>query len=197
MRKLFFVALVIACAAPLASAQTAGGDYNKYDIYAGFSHNRVDVGFNDPNQNFLQNREGFNGFEAAATGNLSRYFGVKGDYAFHRKTFDDTFGTTAVSVRNDLHTLVGGVEVKDNATETKVKPFAHALAGFTHATSNVTGITGLGSGETGFSAVIGGGLDFRVSPRFDVRAIQFDYNPTRLGGTTQNNFRFGVGVVFR
>ncbi|PYS79261.1 MAG: hypothetical protein DMF66_03440, partial [Acidobacteria bacterium] len=61
MRKLFFAALVIACAAPLASAQTAGGDYNKYDIYAGFSHNRVDVGFNDPNQNFLQNREGFNG----------------------------------------------------------------------------------------------------------------------------------------
>jgi Outer membrane protein beta-barrel domain len=197
MRKLFFAALVIACAAPFASAQTGGGDYNKYDVYAGFSHNRVDVGFNDPNQNFLQNREGFNGFEVAGTYNLSRYFGVKGDYTFNRKTFNDTFGGTGVSVRDDLHTLTGGVEVKDNAPDTKVKPFAHGLVGFTNARANVTGISGLSDSQTGFSAILGGGLDFRVSPRVDIRAIQFDYNPTRLGGTTQNNFRFGVGVVFR
>jgi Outer membrane protein beta-barrel domain len=199
MRKLFFAAIIIACAAPFASAQTAsGGDYNKYDIYAGFSHNRVDVGFNDPNQNFLQNREGFNGFEVAGTYNLSRYFGVKADYTFNRKTFNDTFSDgTLVSVRNDLHTLTGGVEVKDNAPETKIKPFAHGLVGFTNARANVTGFSGLSDSQTGFSAILGGGLDFRVSPRFDVRAIQFDYNPTRLGGTTQNNFRFGVGVVFR
>ena len=197
MRKLFFAALVIACAAPLASAQKAGGDYNKYDFYAGYSHNRVDVGFDDPDQNFLQNREGFNGFEVAATGNLSRYFGLKGDYTFHRKTFDDTFDTTAVSVRNDLHTLVGGVEIKDNATETKIKPFAHALAGFAHASASVNGITGLDSSETGFAAVLGGGLDFRVSPRVDFRAIQVDYNPTHFGGDTQHNFRVGVGILFR
>jgi hypothetical protein len=196
MRKLFFAAIIIACAAPFASAQT-GGDYNKYDFYAGFSHNRVDVGFDDPNQNFLQNREGFNGVEGAATYNLSRYFGVKGDYTFNRKTFDDTFGGTAVTVRNDLHTLTGGVEVKDNNKDTKIKPFAHGLVGFTNARASVSGVTGLNDSQTGFSAIIGGGLDFRVSPRVDIRAVQFDYNPTRLGGTTQNNFRFGVGVVFR
>ena len=108
MRKLFLAAIIIACAAPFASAQTGGGDYNKYDIYVGFSHNRVDVGFDDPGQNFLQNREGFNGVEGAATYNLSRYFGVKGDYTFNRKTFNDTFAGTAVTVRNDLHTLTGG-----------------------------------------------------------------------------------------
>src|ERR1043166_2747072 len=79
MRKLFFAALIIACAAPFAAAQTASGrDYHKYDIYAGFSHDRVDFG---------GDREGFNGVEAAATWNFSRYFGVKGDYSFHRKSF--------------------------------------------------------------------------------------------------------------
>ena len=197
MRKLFFAAIIIACAAPFASAQTGGGDYNKYDIYVGFSHNRVDVGFDDPNQNFLQNREGFNGIEAAGTYNLSRYFGVKADYTFNRKTFNDTFAGTPVTVHNDLHTLTGGVEVKDNAPDTKIKPFAHGLVGFTNARASVSGITGFDDSQTGFSAILGGGLDFRVSPRVDIRAIQFDYNPTRLGGTTQNNFRFGVGVVFR
>jgi hypothetical protein len=202
MRKLFMAALFIACTAPFTFAQTSsGGDYNKYDIYVGYSHNRVDTGFNDPNQNFISNREGFNGVEAFAKGNVSRYVGIVGDYSFHRKSFNDSFttttGTTAVSVDVDLHTLMGGVEFKDNAKETKVKPFGRVLAGFQHDRAKVNGFTGLDTNETGFSAAIGGGLDFRVSPRVDFRAIQVDYNPTHLGGDTQHNFRIGVGIIFR
>src|SRR5205085_2612035 len=114
MRKLFMAALFIACTAPFTFAQTASGsDYNKYDIYAGFSHDRVDI----------DGREGFNGVEGAITG------------------FTDT--------------------------------------------------------DNGFAAVIGGGLDFRVSPRVDFRAIQFDYNPTHFSANTQHNFRIGVGIIFR
>ena len=85
MRKLFMAALFIACTAPFTFAQTASkGDYNKYDIYAGFSHDRVDI----------DGREGFNGVEGAITGNLSRYFGLKGDYSFHRKSFDIGINST-------------------------------------------------------------------------------------------------------
>ena len=51
--------------------------------------------------------------------------------------------------------------------------------------------------ETGFAGVIGGGVDIRVTPRIDFRAIQLDYNPTRLGGQTLHNFRVGIGLVFR
>lgn len=51
--------------------------------------------------------------------------------------------------------------------------------------------------ETGLAGILGGGIDFRVNDRVDIRAIQFDYNPTRLSGETQHNFRIGVGVVFR
>ena len=183
MRKLFMAALFIACTAPFTFAQTtSGGDYNKYDIYGGFSHDRVDIGGGS-------GREGFNGVEGAITGNLSRYFGLKGDYSFHRKDFN---GSTV-----DLHTLVGGVEIKDNAPETKVKPFAHALVGFQHARFNTSGITGFTDTDNGFAAVIGGGLDFRVSPRVDFRAIQFDYNPTHFSANTQHNFRIGVGIIFR
>src|ERR1043165_8273282 len=157
MRKLFFAALIIACAAPFAAAQTASsGDYHKYDIYGGFSHDRVDFG---------GDREGFNGVEAAVTRNFSRYFGVKGDYSFHHKNISGD------SI--DLHTLTGGVEFKDTAPDTKIKPFAHALVGFQHARFNFSGISGF-SGFTdtdnGFAAVIGGGLDFRVSPALDIRA---------------------------
>ena len=189
-------ALLIACAAPFTFAQTAD-DYNKYDIGVLYSHNRVDTGVDVPNQNFISDREGFNGFEAFAKGNVSRYVGVVGDYSFHRKTFGDTVGTTPVDVDVDLHTLLGGVEFKDNSAETKVKPFGRVLAGFQHARARVDNFSGLDESDTGFSAAIGGGVDFRVSPRVDVRAFQFDYNPVRSGGETSHNYRIGVGIIFR
>ncbi|MDT7689214.1 MAG: hypothetical protein QOE46_1973 [Acidobacteriota bacterium] len=198
MRKLFMAALLIACAAPFTFAQTTGGgDYNKVDVGVLYSNNRVDTGIDDPTQNFITQREGFHGVEGFVKGNVSRYVGIVGDYSFHRKTFGDTVGTTAVSVDTDLHTLMGGAEFKDNSTETKVKPFARVLAGFQHIRANVSGFSGLDESDTGFSAALGGGVDFRVNPRVDIRAIQFDYNPTRFNGQTSNNFRIGVGVIFR
>jgi opacity protein-like surface antigen len=196
MRKLFMAALLVASAASFASAQSAS-DYNKYDFGVLYSHNRVDTGFDDPSQNFITEREGFNGVEGFGKANVSRYVGVVGDYSFHRKSFGDNVGATAVDVDVDLHTLMGGAEFKDNSTETKVKPFARVLAGFQHARANVNGVTGFDESDNGFSAAIGGGVDFRLSPRVDVRAFQFDYNPTRFSGETQHNFRFGVGIIFR
>ena len=50
--------------------------------------------------------------------------------------------------------------------------------------------------ESGFSGIIGGGIDFRLNNKVQIRAIQVDYNPTRLGGETQNNVRIGAGIVF-
>ena len=197
MRKLFMAALLMAFASPLAFAQTTGDDYNKYDIYAGFSHNRVQIGAGNEDPEFddiFDEREGFNGFELAVKGNVSRYVGIKGDYSFHRRNTD--FGD--FDLEADIHNFLGGVEFKDNARETRVKPFAHILAGVAHGRVNIDDFDDpISESDTGFSAAIGGGLDFRVSDRVDFRAIQFDYNPNRANGTTAHNFRIGVGVVFR
>lgn len=202
MRKLLFSVMVMACAATLSYAQT---DYNKVDIFVGFSHNRVDTGIsnNEPElDDVIDEREGFNGFNASVTGNVTRYIGIKGDYSFHRKSFSNSFGGVTADVDADVHQLFGGVQFKDNSKETKVKPFAHLMAGFARGKSDatVTGIPGFTSfeeTETGFAGIIGGGVDIKISPRVDFRAIQFDYNPTRLGDSTQHNFRIGIGIVFR
>ncbi len=191
MRKLFMAALFIACTSSFAFAQT--DDYNKYDVGVLYSHNRVDVGVEDPNQNFIDEREGFHGLEFSAKGALSRYVGVKGDYAYHRKGFN-VLGT---EVNTSLHTLVGGVEFKDNAPETKVKPFAHVMAGFAHSRADFEDIDDDDITDNGFAGVIGGGVDFRINDRVDFRAIQFDYNPTRDNGQTSHNFRVGIGIIFR
>jgi opacity protein-like surface antigen len=193
MRKLFLTALLVACAAPAAFAQD---DYNKYDFYVGYSHNRVDVGIDDEDtdvDDIFDEREGFNGINVSAKGNFHRYVGAKADYAYHRKGFD----VLGVNVNTSLHTLVGGVEFKDNAKETKVKPFAHLMAGFAHSRADFEDINDDDITDNGFAGVIGGGVDFRLSDRVDFRAIQFDYNPTHGNGNTSHNFRIGVGLVFR
>ena len=198
MRKLVLFLFLVAVCAPAALAQSTD-DYNKLDVFVGFSHNRVDTGISndDPDlADIVNEREGFNGLNVSIAGNFSRYVGLKGDYAFHRKTLNFNDGVDDFSIKSDLHNLVGGVQLKDNARETKVRPFAHAMVGVAHATIKEDTLN-ISDSETGFAGVFGGGIDFRVNDRVDIRAVQFDYNPTRLGGEIQHNFRIGVGVVFR
>lgn len=179
MRKIFMSTLVIAFAATLSFAQSKD-EYNKFEVYGGYSHAWVDFGGSD--------REGFNGFETAVTGNLTRYFGIKGDYGFHTKTFN----SGGLSVKAHTHTLVGGIQIKDNSTETKVKPFVHALFGFTNARASFLGTS---DSSTGWAGVFGGGLDIRASRHVDIRVVQADYAPTRIEGESQHNFHVGVGIV--
>ena len=197
MRKLFMAALLIAATAPFTFAQT--DEYNKLDVGVLYSHNRVDTGLDDPTQNFISEREGLHGIEAFVKGNVSRYVGIKGSYSFNRKSFDITGGvpTTTFEVDADLHQFVAGAEFKDNAKETKVKPFAHVMAGVAHARASFNGAPGFNESNTGFAGVIGGGVDFKLSDRVDLRAFQFDYNPNHGDGETTHNFRIGIGFIFR
>lgn len=207
-RTMLILTMMVACAS-IAAAQS---DYKKFEFFGGYSHNRVDTGIGDDDPSLgdiIDEREGFNGFEASATGNLSRYFGLKGDFSAHFKKQSFSSGAPAsVEVDSRLFNFLGGVQLKDNSTDKTFKPFAHALVGVAHTRNELrfnqvfciqifpspcsdTTVT-----ETGFAGAFGGGLDIRASDRVDVRVIQFDYNPTRLFDSTQHNFRIGVGIVF-
>lgn len=178
MKKLTLLCLFIFLGAVPSLAQD---DYNKFEFYGGFSHNRVDVG---------GDREGIHGIELAVTGNVSRYFGLKADFAHHRKSFDFGGGDDLTFTGN---TFVAGIQIKDNSKETKVKPFVHAMLGGARV-----GFSGDGDGgsSTGFAGVFGGGIDIRAGKNVDIRIVQVDYNPTRIEGFTQHNFRVGIGIVF-
>jgi len=214
MRRLMFLAILIAACASVSFAQSTD-DYNKYDIFAGYSHNRVDTGIgdNDPQlDDIIDEREGFHGFNASVTRNVTRYVGFKFDLSGHyNQTTLPVAGTAQLDLDSSLYNFLGGVQLKDNSKETRFKPFAHALVGAAHAKvegtfSNNVCIAVFPSpcpanfdeSDTGFAGAFGGGLDIRASERVDIRAFQFDYNPTRLfGGGTQHNFRVGIGIVFR
>jgi opacity protein-like surface antigen len=212
MRRLLLLAVLIVGSASMAFAQTA--DYNKVEFFGGFSHNRVDTGIDDSEpelSDIINEREGFNGFNTSITGNISRYVGLKGDLSGHfKKKTVPVGGTTAsLDIDSSVFNFLGGVQIKDNAKDAGTfKPFAHALIGaarvrnkvnfsnnFCAAISPSPCPANFTDSETGLSAAIGGGLDIRANERIDIRAIQFDYNPTRVFDSTQHNFRIGVGIV--
>ena len=211
MFKSILIGTIILACASIAAAQS---DYKKFEFFGGFSHNRVDTGVGDEEPalgDIVNEREGFNGFEVSATGNLSRYIGLKGDFSGHFKNRNlqiPGLPGSSVDIDSRLFNFLGGVQIKDNSTEGTFKPFAHALAGVAHARNSVefndvvciaivpSPCSPFTENETGFAAAFGGGLDIRASDRISIRAIQVDYNPTRLFDSTQHNFRIGVGIVF-
>jgi hypothetical protein len=200
---------IILSVSVLAQTDNTDDEYKKWEFYGGFSNQRIDV----------PNDQQFNGFEASATRNFNRYFGIKADVSGAYRSSSSTYpissgGTTntfTTESDNSLYNFLVGVQVKDNATRARFKPFAHALVGVAHtstklatfcATSNCTAQSPFvpstfKRNDTGFGGAFGGGLDIRINNRIDFRAIQVDYNPVYTGSSFDNNIRLGIGFVFK
>jgi hypothetical protein len=220
MKKLLLSGLMTLVCASFGLAQTTNtGDYKKSEFFVGYSNNQVDTGIDsddgDEFDEFFNEREGFHGFNVSGTYNVTRYVGVTGDFsgAYKNKNFSvsvptgpTTTGTVSFKTSNSVYNVLGGVQVKDNASTSRLKPFGYALVGVGNVRTkfkNVTCPTGADCSffdedfsETGLAAAFGGGLDIKINDKIDFRAIKVDYNPIRLDGGTTHNVRIGVGLVF-
>jgi opacity protein-like surface antigen len=251
MKQLTLLSLIIIASASTALAQS-GDDYNKWDLYGGYSLGRFETNVESasftsggstqsftnlcssatgdmigPNfQKFFCERRNFNGFEGSMAYNVSRYVGLKADVTGHFKsqTYVDTFTPPGVkqtiSNKERLWNFLGGVQIKDNSRDKRVKPFAHALAGVARYTNRQSQTLDLfpqfnfviEDRDTSFALKLGGGLDIRASEHVDIRVIEFDYNPVfagdrqaqtisgpfnpvRFEGKTAHNFTIGFGIV--
>ena len=149
MKKTLIAVIFTCMMSVLAMAQD---DYKKGEFYIGYSHGRVETGGVGPATQAntgVGDRQAFHGFGVSGVYNVSRYFGIKGDvsgtYNNTRFSFPVTTGgaTQTVSFDSDrsLYNFLGGIQVKDNSSEGRVKPFAHALAGVARASSKISNKT--------------------------------------------------------
>ena len=181
-------------------------DYNKNEFFVGFSHQHV-------GNNVA--RRVFNGFNASYVRNINRFAGIKGDVSGSYNSSTVVFpliinGNTSTIRRKDkrsLYNFLGGVQVKDNASENRLQPFAHALGGISHNIDKASSVCASGNcpgsqvfnrtfSDTGIAAAFGGGLDIKVNEKISVRAL-VDYNPVFSGERLDNNARFSFGIVFK
>jgi opacity protein-like surface antigen len=209
----------------------AQDDYKKYEFFGGYSAMHVDNLAGDTSNaavnDVLGEKQTLRGFNLAAGYNFHKYVGAKFDYSFH--TREDNFsrplgsGTIDTTIQNFL----GGIQIKNNSHDGPTfKPFGHALFGVAHQKVDVDspqlpqlfGISDWHTNETSFAMAFGGGIDIKLNHRFDVRAVQIDWNIIKRGdqqtgivlvptpnqivgtpfvipGTRQDNLRLGAGIV--
>ena len=202
----------------------AQDEKNKAEVFLGYSHARMDTGFEDDDDfdiDGLSDSVGAHGFEGAVTGNFHKYVGVKFDVSHHRKSENFDISTTdRFNAKFTLTQFLGGLQFKNNKKEgSRVRPFMHVLGGLARHKLSGDGTffetDGKGGGTTtafdfsestnSFAMAIGGGIDVRAGKRVDIRIFQADWNPIWLGertiedfeldGRRLNNFRFGFGIV--
>lgn len=157
----------------LATVSVFAQDNSKLDVFGGYSYLHVSPGNGLTGANT-------NGWESQATGNLTDYLGVTADFDGH---YGNVFGIGG----HDYNFLFGPTLFH---RIDKVTPFAHLLFGGSHAGAR-------GFSANAFAWALGGGIDWNVLPAVAVRLGQFDYLATHFASTTQNNFRYSAGVVFR
>ena len=190
MRKLIMLAAVLFIAAIPAHAQ---GNYPVAEIFGGYSYLSFDTGANtnEDIEDFFDNREGFHGVGFSVAGNLSRHFGIVGDFSYHRMTTD--FGVAVLRV-NKYYFLFGP---QVYARGSSVTGFAHAMVGGTRTNLTASGIQGNLDSRTDFALGFGGGVDVGVTDSIGIRVVQVDYIPVRTDGSWFHDLRFQAGITFK
>jgi len=173
MRKFITFALLFGTFSLAAFAQENEAA-PKAEFFGGYQYTRFDGGVNA------------NGWDTTLTGNLNRWFGVAADFSGAYKT------QNGVSFNNYTYTFGPQISWRHNPNFT---PFAHFLAGGSHASASFNGLSG---SSNGFAMMFGGGLDVRATQHVSLRAAQFDWLSLHSNGVTDNNnMRVSTGIVFR
>jgi hypothetical protein len=118
-----------------------------------------------------------NGGSVSAAFNANRWFGIAGDFGAYSQSPTKTF------------TFLAGPRFTVRTRRSRFTPYAETLFGAAHRSTN-------GVGSTGFSALVGGGVDLGMSPSVALRP-EVDYLAIRSGGSHLDTARISIGVAFR
>jgi len=201
MKKLMFALVVTLLFTMAAGAQ----DVPKFEVPLGFSFVNVHPGLSPITSfNIFGGGGGF-------VYNVTPWIGIKADFQGYTQGsgLKDQLtgkGFTAGNVQGNVFTYMFGPQIKKHSG--KFQPFGQALFGAAHSNvygnlfNSVNGITSTSSNNNAFAMEFGGGLDYAVTPHFQIRPVEVDYLYTRFGvnGTSytgnQNNFKYFAGVNF-
>ncbi len=185
MRKFAFLFALSILAVP-----TVCQEFSRVEVFGGYSQVHK----------YHFNQRGWN---AQATVNLNKWFGVTADFAGHDHGESLTTSLWYTSTDGSMHTFTVGPTFSYRA---RVTPFAHVLLGGANYSSShviryssVIGwpINRISSGANAFAVLTGGGIDIPLHKRFAIRPVQADWLLTRYGGRNWNYFRYSGGGVFR
>jgi outer membrane protein OmpA-like peptidoglycan-associated protein/opacity protein-like surface antigen len=196
---------------PAGEMRHSGGSENytpKVEWFFGYSFWRAVPASNSNRMGYLH------GGSTSIAYNLNRYVGLVADFAGFdnsRLTLFNPSGNTTVDSNGSAYTYLFGPRFSYRRHE-RFTPFFEVLFGGVHASSvKIDGCAGdpsctpLGS-DNAFAAILGAGLDIKVSHHVALRLLEGDFLLTHFkdpfstdgeGRGWQKNVRVSAGIVFR
>ncbi|HUA01884.1 MAG TPA: outer membrane beta-barrel protein [Candidatus Aquilonibacter sp.] len=185
MKKLLGILALAALAAIPAKAQS-------WD-----TRGEVGGGYTFRMWNFDGSQYNSNGWNATVSYDVNRWLTAAAD-------FDGTYSNQGENGSGWLETFMGGPRIYPIGHH-KISPFVHALFGGDHASISVPDCDDEGDSckysDTTFAFEAGGGIDLNLTRHIAVRAIEADWEDTRVFGgfeiPAQNNFKYKAAILFK
>lgn len=195
--------LAIGAFVMLGAAPTHGQEVSHFDVFAGYSFARVEGGTGE-------GRVNLNGWNVAATGNLTHWLGLTADVSGH-------YGSLSDGTDFRRHAYFVGPTVTWRSDDERLAPFLHVLFGQVRARRAASSPANLPTAhETSFGTVLGGGVDWAINDFVAIRPFQVEYLMTRFDEAsgivciqtittpcpttksgTQGGLRLSAGFTFR
>jgi len=188
MKKLLLLALLMVLSLPLMASAQEGAP--RVEIFGGYALLRISSP--EPALPGLESATG-HGFSLSASGNITKSFGVVGEFSRYSKS--DALGKIAPGSNVDANVQTYLFGPRFTVRTGKAEPYFHFLIGSARGSVETSGDSQSGYA---FAYVLGGGLDVKVHHNFAIRLGQLDFLQARvhdIGGV--NCLRYSVGVVIR
>jgi hypothetical protein len=138
-----------------------------------------------------------NGWDISAEKKYLPFFGLVGDvsgvYGSKDLPGGTTCGASGCVVHSSISQYTFNVGIRGSYATNTVRPFAEAMFGEAHTTEYGSGLSNT---NNGFDALLGGGIDCRITQRLGCR-VDVDYIVTGSFVVRHNSIRASSGLVFR
>jgi hypothetical protein len=189
MRKILVAVALFACSSLPLMAQ----DYSKVEIFGGYQYTHV--------ASDLSTDATANGWDGNVTYNINKTVGVEGDFNGAYQTVSGAAAGLSGTFPFHYYTYAGGPVFAFPAGD-KLRPFVHVLFGETHFTTSASasGIT-VSASVNGFTTLVGGGMDLKLSKHVSLRLVQADwalehYSLMGVSVTSKGTIKIATGVAF-
>jgi opacity protein-like surface antigen len=186
--------MMLAAFSLVAAVSAYAQDHPKIQVFGGYSYFSADVRFDNPfdddGDDFFDDQQGLHGFGFSVAGNISKSFGIVGDFSYHKRELELPGNDIDFSTFNYLF------GPRFTARGDRIEGFAHGLIG------GVRRRVEQGDSDNDLAFGLGGGVDIKVSRNFGIRLVQLDYIPFRdrnlftLDKEWRHNLRVQVGATF-
>jgi hypothetical protein len=186
-------------------------------IFGGYSllHSSNDLGSTSIGGSNFNLGGSLGGWEGQGTFNFTRHFGLTADFSGNSKQLAGISGLGfSAGTQQHMYNMLFGPTVTGYFGKSSV--FGHALFGAALSSMSagvsvpiLGGISAPLDSSHAFAMAFGGGIDIGLSRHFAIRAAQVDFIRTNFNtldsltglttgtSTSQNNFRYSGGVIWR